>query len=456
MKKNSIKILSSFSVIFALVLSLDLHAQIISMSPEALWIGQLNKNIQKLTYDLEKTSQLNISLPNCKVKSDLVELVGNFQLTQAQPELNQLKVSVSIHNLEVIAKNVQIQIAINEDLGFGSATINLNATCAAVTLHLQKPQPLYALLDKSLKVLQISEAIPGNAFQTILSGCPAIAGLDQAIQEKVIDYVRAQIMTQEIHQLVSAEITHQLNKKIDELAKNYLSESITNPTVHIKIDDQLRLWAYLGENTEKLFSPEDIATISNNTKTTILVKREFLEHTILNHLNKKIAAAPLFSSQIPQLRSLTCSRWSQFFAWPSLMALPKCFEMKIISRVKELKLVDLNSLKFALKAESWAQAEKQKKNIAYFSSKIKFSLASLKPNVTAFEGIQFPSFLGLSGYSDRLPTGQIATAFETYLIQQMAELKSSPDPSTNLILSWLKFEEVKAVGIDGLSFQLRN
>ncbi len=456
MKKISIKILSSFSVSLVLLLSLDLNAQVVSMSPAAVWMSQLNKNIQKLTYDIAKSSQLNVSLPNGKVSSDQVDIRGHFQLQQVQPELNQLKAAVSIHNLDVTAKNVQIQMTVEKDLGFGSATLNLNATCAAVTMHLREPQPLYALIDKSLQVLQISETIPGSAFEMIMTGCTAIAGLDQAIQEKVFEYVRTQFMSQEIHQTVSAELNLQLNKKINDLAKMYLSQSIANPTVHIKIDDQLRLWAYLGNDVEKLFSADDLSAIGANLKTTVLIKKAFLENTILNYLNGKVTAAPIFSSKTPQLRSLTCSRWSQFFAWPSLMSLPKCFEMKIISKVKDLKLTDVKTMKFAVKAETWAQAEKQNKDIAYFSSKINFSLVSMKPSLTSFIGQQFPSFLDWARSSDRMPTSQIASAFETYLIQQMAYLKSSQDPNTNLILAWLKFEKVTAIGVDSLSFQLKN
>ena len=456
MKKKSIKILSSLSVFFVLLLSLDLRAQAISMSPVAVWVNELNKNIQRFTYDLTKTSQLNVSLPNGKITSDQVDWGGHFQLQQVQPELNQLKAAVSIQNLQVIAKNVQIQISIEKDLGFGSATLHLNATCAAITMHLKEPQPLYALIDKSLQVLQISETIPSSAFEMIMTGCTEIAGLDQAIQEKVLDYVRTQLMTQEIHQVVSREINLQLNKKINELAKTYLSQSISNPTVSVKIDDQLRLWAYLGENTEKLFSIEEISAISSNSKTTVLIKKVFLENTILNYLNSKVSAEPIFSSQTPQLKSLTCSRWSQFFAWPSLMALPKCFEMKIISRVKNLKLIDLKSMKFLINTETWAQAEKQHKDIAYFSSKINFSLEAMKPNLISFTGQQFPDFLNWSRASNRMPTSQIGSAFETFLSHHMTNLKLSQDPQTNLILSWLKFEKVSAVGMDSVSFQLKD
>lgn len=457
MRKTRVKITSSISVLFILLLSLDLQAQAITMAPVGTWLRQLGDLIKNSSSEFEKKSNLNIDLPGGKIVSDQLTLKARYHVADLQSELKQFKLALSIDNAEVIAKNVQIQVLINQDLGFGSATLNLNATCSAIAVHLKTPQILNAYLNKNFQVEKIVGNISNNDLKTELVGCTEIAGLDQMIQDKVINYIQNQLVSQQLHQVLSEQIDIQLNEKINKLIKNYLGDAIlTSPAAHIRIDEDFRLWTYFGENAENQFSKEEINSISENTKKSVLVKKLFLEKIILSYLDKQLAATPISSQRMTDLQKLTCSRWTQFFIWPSLMALPKCFDMHLISRVKSLKLLDPRTMKFTVKIQTWVQAPAQQQQIAYFISNVEVSLISMSAEINDFRGKQNPEFLNWAGYSSRMSSKPLRAALQQFLSNKVIQIKNNKDPDTNLVLSWLKFEKIKSLTEDSLSFQLKN
>lgn len=453
-KMTRVNIISTISVLFVLLLSLDLRAQVVIMSPAQIWMKRLLQEAKKTPYNFENSSNLNISLPIGKIVSEQVKLAGQFQVADLKTELDQVKLTLNIDNAVALAKNVQIQVSIEKDLGFGSATINLNASCEAISMQLKKPQALVANLDHSLKIQALTENVSEDMIETKMIGCTAISGLDQAIQDKVMEYVRTQLLSQQFHQLLSAELSTQLGKKMTDVAQSFFANTPSLQPLQFRIDDQFRLWMFLGENSEKTFSSEEINLISANSQTTVLIKKGFLEKTLQQALDEQLKLANVTSKTIIELQKLTCSRWIQFFVWPSLRALPKCFEMDLISRAKEVKLVDLESLKFAVQVQTWVKAPEQNKDIAYFLSDSEVLLASSAINIKNFSGKQYPEFLNWSGHSSRMPTSQIQAAVQALLSKKMIDLQQNKNTNVSKILSWLQPKKSKAVGLDSLSFQI--
>ncbi len=457
MKKiTRVSIISYISVLFVLLLSLDLRAQVVTMSPAAIWMKRLLQEAKKTPYNFENSSNLNISLPFGKVVSEQVKLAGQFQVADLKTELDQVKLTLNIDNAVALAKNVQIQVSIEKDLGFGSATINLNATCEAISMQLRKPQVLVANLDQALQVQGLSENFAADMIETKMIGCTAISGLDQAIQDKVMEYVRTQLLSQQFHQLLSAELSSQLGKKMAGLAQSFFADMPSLRPLHFRIDKQFRLWLFLGEDSEKFFSSDEINSISTNSQTTVLIKKEFLEMTLQQALDEQLKLANVTSKLATELQKITCSRWVQFFIWPSLRALPKCFEMELISRAKEVKFLDLKSLKFAVQVQTWVKAPEQNKDIAYFLSNSEISLASATVDIKNFSGKHFPEFLSWSGHSSRMPTSQIQGAVQALLSNKMTDLQKNKSTNVSLILSWLQPKKSKAVGSSSLSFQIKD
>ena len=454
MKKSIHRSVLYISVLLTLLLSLELQAQVVIMTPAKIWMNQVNTSVKSFTFEFEKTSSLNLSFPIGQVTSEQVGVFGRFQMTDFQSEADQFKIGFSILNAEVLAKNVQIQITIDKNLGFGSATLNLDATCSAIAIRSKAAQTMTARLDKAFHVTGLSADIQNSALTTELIGCTAIAGLDQVIKDKVIEYIQAQIISQQLHQILSEQISAQLSLKLNDLAKKYLSDNLPKPQARLRIDENFRLWTYLGSDLETNFSDEEINSIAANQKASVLIKKWFLEKSLQAYLEKKVTSADISSARNTELQKLTCSRWTQFFVWPSLMALPKCFEMKIVSQVKDLKLSDVSSLKFAVTIQSWAKAESQNKNIAYFNSNVEISLSALSANVVGFSGKQYPEFLNWSGHSGRMPLSQMQTAVQAFLFQQVQVAKGSQDLSAQGILAWLNFENAKSIKPDSVSFQL--
>ncbi len=456
MNTTRVNITTYFSVLFSLLLSLDLHAQAITMTPAGTWFSQLNQQIKRSKFEFAKSSNLNMTLPAGKIVSDQVDLKGQFHINEILPDLDQMKVALSVDEAVVTARNVQFQIIIQQDIGFGSATLNLNATCNAINMRLKSPQVINGFLDKTFQVKKIVDSLTKELITTEMIGCTQIAGLDQVVQEKVVDYIQKQLVSEQVLQLISVEMNSQLNKKINDLAQSYLGDALGNAHAHVRIDESFRLWSYLGENVETLFSPEEINSISQNSKTSILVKKAFLEKLVTIYLDRQLAASTISSHKNPDLEKLTCSRWVQFFVWPSLRALPKCFDMQISSRIKDLKLVDPLTMKFSAQVQTWVQAPEQKKDIAYFLSTVDVSLVGLTANLTSFNGTQYPTFLQWAGHSPRMSSGAIQAAVAALLSNEVAQIKSGADSNAALILSWLEFDKIRSIQADSLSFELKN
>lgn len=442
MTLTRIKLPYYISAFLTLVLSPDLVAQALVMSPSQQWIPQLINVANPIVLEYEKISQLNLTLSEGKIISDHVGFTGRFKLQDLSPELTTqlFKLELVLENAEVVAKNVSIQISTSRDLGFGSATINLNVQCAAISIHLKYPQHVSAALDKSLNVAAVSATIKNDALDTVLSGCTAISGLDQAIQEKVLQFIKEQIINEQIHRSISEEIAKQLAKKLSTIGR-------------VVIDDQFRLWTFLGSTTEQTFSAEETASIANNSATSMLVKKSYVESLVKDQLNLAMAKNPVLSKLDTGLQKITCSRWAQFFAWPSLMSLPKCFDLKIISQINEVKLLDPEKLNFSFKLNSWAIAPEQKKDIAFFMTTAQVSLMEKSISVSDLVAKQYPDFLSWARQSGRISTKIIKSSLQKLLSEKLLLLSNNQDKEK--LLNLLDMQNAKSINAETLSIQLK-
>ena len=442
MRITRIKLSYYISAFLTLVLSPDLMAQALVMSPARQWIPQLINAANPVSFEYEKVSQLNLSLPQGKIISEYVGFTGRFKLQNLSPELSTqlFKLELVLENAEVVAKNVSIHISMNRDLGFGSATINLNVQCAAISIYLKHPQHVSAALDRSLNVVAVNATIKDDALKTELSGCTELAGLDQTIQEKVLQFVREQIINEHIHRSISEVLSKQLAKKLSKLG-------------HSVIDEQFRLWTFLGSTTEQTFSTDETASIADNSVTSMLIKKSYVESLVKNQLNSSITKNPMLSKLDAGLQKITCSRWAQFFAWPSLMSLPKCFNLKIMSQVNEVKLLDPAAMNFSFKLNSWATAPEQKKDIAFFTTTAQVSLMQKSSRISDLTAKQYPDFITWARQSSRISKNIIKSALQKLLSEKLLSL--SNDQDNQKLVNLLDVENAKFINAETLSVQLR-
>lgn len=403
MRSNRIKLPIVISAFLLLVLSPDLLAQALVMSPQQQWIPQLVRVTKESALDFTKESQINLIRPESKITSEHVRFSGKVQLQGLSPEFStqQFKLELKLQAAHLVAKNLSIHIALHKDIGFGSATLNLNIQCEAIEISLKQPQSIQAALDRNFQVKELATLFSEDTFETSLVGCTQIAGLDQALQEKVLLFVREQIISKQLHQIISDEFGKYLQRKISGRGT-------------FRVDEQFRLWTTLGE-TEPAFTPDEIAAIADNKMTSMLVRKSTVEKQIQSQLNAEILKHPILSKDNKDLQKLTCSRWAQFFAWPSLMALPKCFNLKITSEVQDVKLADLSTMNFSFSLKSWALAPDQRKNIAFFFTRGQVSLIQQNSRINDLSGKQFPEFLQWAQRSKRISTQMIKTALQNFL-----------------------------------------
>ncbi len=442
MRLPKIKLSYYISAFLTLVLSPDLVAQALVMSPAQQWMPQLISAANPVVFEYEKISQLNLILPEGRITSDHVGFTGRFKLQNLSPELTTqlLKLELVLENAEVVAKNVSIQISTNSDLGFGAATISLNVQCAAISIHLRQPQLVSAALDRSLNVATISATIKSEVLETVLSGCTQLSGLDQAIQEKVLQFVKEQIINEHVHRSISEELSKQLVKKLSTLGR-------------VVIDDHFRLWTFLGSATEQTFSANETASIANNLVTSMLVKKSYVEALVKDQLNSEIAKSPVQSKLDKGLQRITCSRWAQFFAWPSLMSLPKCFNLKIVSQISEVKLLDPEKMNFSFKLNSWATAPEQNKNIAFFTTAAQVSLLQKSSSISDLTAKHYPDFLAWARQSSRISTKVIKLVLQKLLTEKLLSVDSNQDKEK--LVNLLDMRNSKFINAETLSIQLK-
>ncbi len=441
MRITRIKLPHYISAFLTLVLSPDLLAQALVMSPAQQWIPQLINAANPVVFEYEKVSQLNLTLPEGKIISDHVGFTGRFKLQNLTPELSTqlFKLELVLDNAEVLAKNVSIQISMNRDLGFGSATINLNVQCAAISIHLKQPQVVSASLDKSLNITNVSASLKNDVLDTALSGCTQISGLDQAVQEKVLQFVRKQIINEHVHRSLSEVLSKQFAKKLAMLGRTV-------------IDDQFRLWTFLGNATDQTFTQDETASVANNVVTSMLVKKSYIESLVKDQLNSEIEKHPVLSKLDAGLQKITCSRWAQFFAWPSLMALPKCFNLKIVSQINEVKLIDPVKMSFSFKLNSWATAPEQRKDIAYFATTAQISLMQNTSDISELSAKQYPDFLSWAKQSGRISTKLIKASLQNLLADKLSVF--SKNQNKEKLVNLLDVQNSKFITAETLAVQL--
>src|SRR3989338_502664 len=452
MRITKIHLSHIISVFILSFLSLDMHAEALMMSPENHWLPALNANVKQFVFEFEKSTHLSLNLPQGKIISDQVDFVGRFSMTSLASGAQGFDLAFIIENAEVLAKNVQIHLSMTQDLGFGSATINLNVQCAAISIRAKKTQPMQAVLDRQFAVQAFRLNLSKDDIETNLIGCNSITGLDGAVQAKAIEFIQAQVVNAELHKALNVEISQQLNKKLSEFGR---ALPILENTMSLKaqVDTENRLWIMAEEAAEgERFTPTEIEMASSSAKPVILIKKTYIEKMLLKYLNFEFEKEPIFSKFNSGLQKLTCSRWSQFFAWPSLMALPKCFNMEMRSKLQDVKLIDPAQMRFSLTLQSWSKAVDQNKDIAYFSAGATISLIDMAADVKTLSGRHYPEFISWSGKSSRISMSLIKSALQDFVNVKLGEMQKNEKQAAKI--SIFNFKKSKIISPDTLMLQL--
>lgn len=450
MKKFNTKLTQSISALLILLLSPDLVAQSMAMVPSDIWTSKLTSVLTQAPNPFSKTTTFNFL--NGQVVSNQVDFSGQFTILSMKPDVQSglFNLQVSLDAVQAIAKDLQIHVQFEQDLGFGSATINLNAVCSSVLVNTKSVQSLSVQVDRNFQVQGIQTNFDKLNLDTTLAGCDSIHGLKDEIQSRLLAVLKTQLFESQLKQILSAEISNQISLRVKDIVSYFVESKTKDVSVKLSIDSLNKLWILVGDKADTAFTADEVAQLAQSDKPAALMKKDQLEQSLMKNLNAQMLANPVISTGNKSLESLTCSRFTQFFVWPALKAFPKCFALQFVSEIKELKLTDLTNLKFSVKANSWAQAKEPFRNIAAFTIASDVSLNPSKVKISSIVGQHDPDFLKWSGKSSRISTKLVTLTLQSYLQQQVATAIQS-----NAILNPKNIQNLKLINPETLFVQLK-
>lgn len=450
MKKFNIKLTQSISALLILILSPDLRAQSVAMIPSDIWTSKLNSVLTSVSNPFSKTTAFNFL--NGQVVSNQVDFSGQFTILNLKPDVQSglFGLQVTLDSVQAVAKDLQIHVQVEQDLGFGSATINLNAVCSSAIVNTKSAQSVFVQVDRNFQVQSVQTNFDKLNLETKLEGCDAIHGLKEEVQARLLAVLKTQLFESHLKQIISSEISNQINLKIKNVVSYFVENKAKDVNVKLSIDTLNKMWIFVGDKADTTFTVEEIAQLSRSDKSAALIKKDQLEQSLMRNLNAQMVASPIISQGNSKLEQLTCSRFVQFFVWPALKAFPKCFVMQFVSEIKELKLTDLAQLKFFVKANSWAQAKEPLRNIAFFTIASDVSLNPSKVKINSIVGQHDPEFLKWSGKSSRISTSLVTSTLQSYLQQQIAAAIQS-----NEMLNPKNIQNMKLISPETLFVQLK-
>jgi hypothetical protein len=402
----------------------------IAFIPQQIWMKQLKTQLEGAKIGLDHhIDQYEYASQDGSIRfvSDRVNFAALFQANFPSTSLSPaIDLSLQLNEANVQVSNFNLAVVIQKDLGFGTATLNLDMHCDAINLRLNNNHPAAAQIriDKGqFSLSQLDWNLKNSQLQTELIGCKEIAGFDQLLKEQIQQLIEQkfvveilqQAVNSQINDLVSQKISFELNKYADRL------KLAKEQTTHF--DEQNNLWLYSGANLELIFTNEEIQKIKNSPKAVLMIKKKSLDKLAKDILNESLRAHIISSKENKSMNRLTCSRLIQTFVWPSLKSLSKCFNMQIQNQVQEFSITDIRSLSFSLKMGSWASGEGH--DIAYFQSTLTANLSQAQASMTSFLAQSQPEFIKWSGRSKRISTSLIKPTLQNLLDLTIVNLKEN-------------------------------
>ncbi len=359
-----------------------------------------------------------------QIASDRVDFsAGVFAKSLEYVDNQNLNFGLELKTASVVASGINIFVTVRKDLGFGWATLRLNLQCQQLRLGLQNHNPIDAkVLIKagSASVTQINWDLASTAVTTELIGCNEVAGFDAELKSQIQNFVQQSFAIETLKSIINEKINSALNDKISsEISKLSIAYDVEPEQKHM-FDQANNLWVYSTEASEKAFLASDLAALAASTKPTILVKKSTIEEIVKKSLNSFLAKNVVSSRLYAGLSKITCSRFSQFFVWPALKSLPKCFNLQIQNQVEVVQIKNINTLEINLKLSSWAAGEGR--NLAYFSSQLLVSPLTESAEVLSLTAKQDHQFTSWSGRSSRISTNLMKSPLQDLLLKTISDL----------------------------------
>lgn len=439
--ENSFKFTLLISAFSFVIHSPDLYAETglvtdkkldaIAFAPSQVWIAYLKTQIQSAKLDLDQQLDnyaYSAQDPQINFVSERVNLAAQFQskIVASNFDNSALQISLKLEAAKVSVSNFNLEVLIQKDLGFGSATLKLDMHCDGVELGLKNANPVLAevKIEQGLfSVNQLSWDLRHSQVETKLMGCKEVAGFDQTLKDQIQQNIEKSFVIEALQQMVNQKINGVVQQKMSALLKQIIEKIKVEQNQKIQFDEKNNLWIHSGNSIENSFSADELYKIKSSQKPALLIKKQNLEAFARDSINEILKSNTLSSKSIEGLSRLTCSRWVQTFVWPSLKSLSKCFEMKIQTQVQNLTITDLASLNLNVQVGAWVSGEGRQ--IAYFESKLRGRIMQSSLEMDSIKGQANPDFVRWSGRSKRISVSMIEPSLAQLLKWGISQLKEN-------------------------------
>lgn len=359
-----------------------------------------------------------------QIASDRIDLRANV-LARSLDQTNKqnLTLGLSLQQTDILAQNIAIDVSVRKDLGFGWATLRLNVQCQQLKLGLSNPNPIQAKIvmnSGAAGVSQIDWDLSATSVTAELIGCNDVPGFDAELKNQVKEFLQQSFAIEAARKLVNSKLNSLLRERISaELAKLAARYAIETQNT-FAFDSLNNLWVYSSGITSESFSSNEISSLGRSLKTAMLIKKSSAEEMIKMNINNYLIKNTISSKSFAGLSQITCSRFVQFFAWPALRKLSKCFDLQIKNQVESVQIENLNPLEMNVKLSSWASGEGH--NLAYFATHLLVSPFANSAQVRSIFAQQDPQFTKWSGQSSRISTSLIKTPLQDLLVKTVMGL----------------------------------
>ncbi len=430
---------SVISALFTLAVSPVLHAEAApaSLPVQAIAFIPFQKLISKVQETFSNQAfSFSDSQPgfhsqsadgSIQVASERVDLAVQVQMKAIKStQANSVDLQLQLQNANVAAYNLNLVITIKKDLGFGIATLTYNMQCQQAQLKLNNQNTI-----SSEVVFQQGHAtasgigwdLSNTAVSTTLVGCNEIPGLEEEIKTQIKVLVQQSFVLDGIKTLVNSKLDKVINDKITEQINTYAKSVNLSATPSHAFDDKNNLWIYSNDSVQSSFQATELLELAKSTQPSLLLKKSGIESLVKDTINQYLSRATISSKTTTGLQKLTCSRFVQFFIWPALRSLNRCFELKIQNQVKTVKIDNLQKLEMNIDLSSWASGDNR--NLAYGTSLVSIKPLEAAASVINFDVHQDPAFTSWSGHSNHISSRSFKSTLQALMNQTLQVLGKS-------------------------------
>ncbi|MBC7742696.1 MAG: hypothetical protein H7061_10890 [Bdellovibrionaceae bacterium] len=418
-------------VLYAETLPQSLPAQAVAFIPFAKLISKVKETFSTQSFNFSDSLpgfQSQSSDGRVQVVSERIDLAVQLQMksiSNAQP--NALNLQMQLQNASAAAHNLNLVIAIRQDIGFGVATMTYNMQCQEAQLQLNNRNSISAdvLFQQGHATSPaIVWDLSNTEISTTLVGCNEIPGLEDEIKVQIKNLIQQSFILDGIKNLVNANLDKVINEKLGQQIEAYAKNLNLSQAPSHSFDEKSNLWLFSSADVVNLFQASELAELGRSTTPSLLVKKSGIETMLKTALNQYLASATISSKTTSGLDRLTCSRFVQFFVWPALRSLNRCFEMTIQNRVKKVAITNLKNLEMSIELQSWAAGDN--KNLAYASGLVSIKPLEVSAYLSNFDLRQDPGFTSWSGRSSYISSNTLKKALQS-LMNTTLEVLSKKD-----------------------------